>query len=349
MGYDHNVRKLIVKKTFMRFLIMSKLLAGQPLNMLNLDLNNILSYSYSSNILNNVNYDSINYPSVLQVNWTYNSTNFTSLFGGYNLSYYYNQYNYAVITGGTLTGYLQEYSGVNGLNLSWGIENLNISATEIYNDALTLNTSDDYNTFSKILSGNDTVYGSTFDDILWTGIGNDTIDGGGGTDTVIFSGSRSSYRIGTIGGTTIVSGSNVYDKLTNIANLQFSDGVVDNNASTATDVLVAVNKSGVATYELPDAYSGPVNYLNYQYLGAAGSDIAVGTSKNDFFNLGAGDDAANGSAGDDVLDGGTGSNFLTGGAGWDTFFIDGRGNSTTWGTITDYTLANGSTPNWPDP
>ena len=39
MGYDHNVRKLIVKKTFMRFLIMSKLLAGQPLNMLNLDLN----------------------------------------------------------------------------------------------------------------------------------------------------------------------------------------------------------------------------------------------------------------------------------------------------------------------
>jgi Ca2+-binding RTX toxin-like protein len=53
-------------------------------------------------------------------------------------------------------------------------------------------------------------------------------------------------------------------------------------------------------------------------------------------NLLGGDDAANGGLGDDVLDGGTDSNFLTGGLGNDTFFLDGRGGTTTWSTITDF-------------
>jgi serralysin len=76
--------------------------------------------------------------------------------------------------------------------------------------------------------------------------------------------------------------------------------------------------------------------LKYQVLGSAAGEVALGTGQNDFFNLLGGDDAVDGGEGNDVLDGGIGSNFLTGGAGVDTFFLDGRGGTTTWSTITDW-------------
>lgn len=87
---------------------------------------------------------------------------------------------------------------------------------------------------------------------------------------------------------------------------------------------------------MPETYSGPVDYLRFQYLGAAGGDIILGTAANDFLNALGGDDAVDAGAGDDVIDGGTGSNFVSGGAGRDVFFLDGRGGSTTWSTITDW-------------
>lgn len=83
-------------------------------------------------------------------------------------------------------------------------------------------------------------------------------------------------------------------------------------------------------------YKGPVEFLEFQMLGASDGDIVTGSVANDFINLLGGDDAADGDAGQDVLDGGIGSNFLTGGSGSDTFFLDGRSGSTTWSTITDF-------------
>jgi len=86
----------------------------------------------------------------------------------------------------------------------------------------------------------------------------------------------------------------------------------------------------------PATYSGPVSNLNYQYLGSARGEAVSGTSANDFINALGGDDAIDGGAGNDVIDGGTGSNFLSGGAGADVFFLDGRGGTVTWSTITDW-------------
>jgi hypothetical protein len=83
-------------------------------------------------------------------------------------------------------------------------------------------------------------------------------------------------------------------------------------------------------------YRGPVDFLQFQMLGSSEGDIVMGSDGNDFINLLGGDDAADGGAGRDVLDGGVGSNFLTGGSGADIFFLDGRGGSTTWSTITDF-------------
>jgi Ca2+-binding RTX toxin-like protein len=100
--------------------------------------------------------------------------------------------------------------------------------------------------------------------------------------------------------------------------------------------LIYLNQGGTGHYILPDHYVGPVIGLTYQVLGSAAAEVALGTGQNDFFNLLGGDDALDAGAGNDVLDGGTGSNFLSGGAGIDTFFLDGRGGTSTWSTITDW-------------
>ncbi len=86
----------------------------------------------------------------------------------------------------------------------------------------------------------------------------------------------------------------------------------------------------------PEEYEGPVEYLDYSFIGESTDENATGSNRNDIFNLKDGDDAANGGIGDDVLDGGAGSNFLTGGEGNDTFFLDGRDGDITWSTITDF-------------
>lgn len=99
---------------------------------------------------------------------------------------------------------------------------------------------------------------------------------------------------------------------------------------------VSVFHNGTWSQETPTPYSGPVQDLQYQYLGTANGEVVIGTASNDFINLLGGDDAANGGSGNDVLDGGLGSNFLTGGAGSDVFFLDGRSGQTTWSTITDW-------------
>lgn len=95
-------------------------------------------------------------------------------------------------------------------------------------------------------------------------------------------------------------------------------------------------ETGQASTTRAAGYSGPVNYLDTQFIGGAGREAVAGTAFSDFLNTLGGDDAISAGLGDDVLDGGTGSNFLTGGAGWDTFFLDGRGGQVTWGTITDW-------------
>ncbi len=178
------------------------------------------------------------------------------------------------------------------------------------------------------LAGNDTLIGLG---------GNDVIDGGAGVDLASFSGAQSAYRLGYDGATLIVSGPDGTDKLSNVELLSFGGAApVLVSSLQGLEPLVTVLTGGVSTQILPDRYVGPVAWLEYQTLGSPNSDVVIGTSRNDFFNLLGGDDAANGGAGDDVLDGGTGSNFLTGGAGRDDFFLDGRGGTTTWATITDW-------------
>lgn len=89
------------------------------------------------------------------------------------------------------------------------------------------------------------------------------------------------------------------------------------------------------------AYNGGVNYLQNQYLWSGQDSVNVSTSlANVFIRGGPGNDALAAQAGSNVVDGGTGSNFLVGSAstdgGQDTFFLDGRGNATTWDTLANF-------------
>jgi Ca2+-binding RTX toxin-like protein len=91
-----------------------------------------------------------------------------------------------------------------------------------------------------------------------------------------------------------------------------------------------------ASTQAASLYSGPVSYLDLQFIGTNNPEAVAGSAFSDFFNALGGDDAISAGLGDDVIDGGMGSNFLSGGAGWDVFFLDGRGGGPTWGTITDW-------------
>jgi Ca2+-binding RTX toxin-like protein len=89
------------------------------------------------------------------------------------------------------------------------------------------------------------------------------------------------------------------------------------------------------------SYTGPVNYLQWQYLWADPDSANLSTTlPNVFLRGGPGNDALAATAGSNVLDGGTGSNFLVGasgaGGGTDTFFVDGRGSAMTWSTVTNF-------------
>ena len=105
-------------------------------------------------------------------------------------------------------------------------------------------------------------------------------------------------------------------------------GYTDTTAST----------SGAA---IPDLYSGPVNYLQYQYIWGSTDDVAISANRNNaFLHGGTGDDALAANGGSNVLDGGAGSNFLVGGTGadggTDTFFVDSRGGAVTWSSIVNF-------------
>jgi uncharacterized delta-60 repeat protein len=188
----------------------------------------------------------------------------------------------------------------------------------------------------------ETLTGTAGNDTLNGGLGNDTLNGGDGTDTALFSGAIGSYTFGAraSAGITVISGPDGTDTLSGIEFVSFGGGTpVAVSSLSPLKQVVSVTRDGVTTYDFATPFSRPPIagiQIDYEFLGETSGEVAIGTDANDFFNLLGGDDAAAGGAGDDILDGGIGSNFLNGNAGTDTFFLDGRGGTVTWSTITDW-------------
>ena len=105
---------------------------------------------------------------------------------------------------------------------------------------------------------------------------------------------------------------------------------------TYTDTTTGAIGSDPATF-----YTGPVSYLQWQYLWNSTDSVNItGQSDNMFLKGGGGSDAIVAHGGSNVIDGGGGSDFITGATGadggTDTIFIDGRGGVPTWSSIVNF-------------
>ncbi len=212
--------------------------------------------------------------------------------------------------------------------------------------------------FSDLLIGNqmdNKILGLDGDDRMISGGGNDQLNGGNGLDTAVLVFSKESIlRVAqsVSGDALLVSTEFEQVLLENIERVELNGEIFTASSLINTQTAPLYSSYGAPNgYVEPERYVGPVTFLDYQHLGSDVGDIVTGSARNDFMNLLEGDDAADGGAGSDVLDGGIGSNFLTGGTDNDTFFLDGRGGTVTWSTITDFNQSNGDMVNiwgWED-
>ena len=175
-------------------------------------------------------------------------------------------------------------------------------------------------------AGNDKLYGGLGNDLLIpdTGtIGNDSIDGGDGIDTINY------QRQGLISGVT-VDLSLITSQNTGGAGIDLILNVEQVQGSDLNDTIIGSNLD---------------NWLN----GNMGSDIINGGDGNDAIFSGAGDllgDSLYGGNGDDKIRGGTGNDVLDGGAGADLLRPNRGADSLTGGSNSDtfiFTISSSGT------
>jgi Ca2+-binding RTX toxin-like protein len=254
-------------------------------------------------------------------------------------------------TSGTVTGwdlgfFERLYNAADPFNpiivdhMYWSFSGLSVPAADfgsaIQSDGATLAAY-----MPTLLAGDDTIYGSDFDDYLLGFTGNDTIYGNAGNDTL--EGGR---------GTDTLEGGSGNDTL---------DGGqgVDHMTGGLGDDIFIVNRAGETVIEAAsagtDLVKSSVNYVlpaNVENLELAGSSPVDGTG-NSLANVITGSPGANtlagqggnddlrGSGGNDRLLGGTGNDTLKGGAGQDTFVMNTTLNaSTNVDQIVDFAAAD---------
>jgi Ca2+-binding RTX toxin-like protein len=167
-------------------------------------------------------------------------------------------------------------------------------------------------------SGSDTFRGNSANNRFTPNTGTDVVDGGLGTDTVVFSGARAAYTVTWTGqtGTVVGNGQNV--TVTNVEFLQFTDQTI---AAAPTGGLVVggdITNETISGTALADVIGG---------LG--GNDTINGLAGNDNLNGGSGNDTLNGGDDNDILIGGLGTDTLNGGTGTDTADYAGAGAAVT--------------------
>ncbi|HEY8117621.1 MAG TPA: hypothetical protein VIE91_00130 [Methylophilaceae bacterium] len=140
--------------------------------------------------------------------------------------------------------------------------------------------------------------GSSLDNAITGGIGNDSLAGNAGNDTLD----------GGAGNDTLVggAGNDVY--------------VVD----SASDVVTELSNDGTDAIQTSLGSFDLNSYANVENLIHTGSSnfIGTGTALDNAITGGSGNDTLNGGAGNDTLDGGSGNDVLFGGADNDTYVVD---------------------------
>ena len=167
-------------------------------------------------------------------------------------------------------------------------------------------------------SGSDTFRGNSANNRFTPNTGTDIVDGGLGTDTVVFSGVRAAYTVTWNGQTGTITGNGQNVTVTNVEFLQFTDQTI---AATPTGGVVVggdITNETINGTALADVIGG---------LG--GVDTINGLAGNDNLNGGSGNDTLNGGDDSDILIGGLGNDTLDGGAGIDRADYAGAGAAVT--------------------
>lgn len=202
---------------------MANIFANFAFDQSDLDLYRVNVNATAVNFFDNENvvFNGITYRDVILIE----GFGFASAFGGPSISFS----NFFGVQGGTITGYIEFISGP---TLAYGIENISVSAVDLYQAGLTPSVDDEYEVVNSALAGddsfnlspfadfaygrggndvfqgnggNDTLLGEDGEDRIDGGAGDDLLDGGAGVDSAIYSGNQNSYSLTlSSSGTTIV-------------------------------------------------------------------------------------------------------------------------------------------------
>jgi Ca2+-binding RTX toxin-like protein len=169
---------------------MAMVLATSALHMNRINFFEVSFGAYSDQFLDNINLPAAGsvYEDVYTVFW-YDGLNRTNTFLGSNFAFngQGNMVSGTVNAYGAITWYGSSFSE------NWEVSNFSISATSLFNAHLTPGTSDDLAIMQAVLSGADSLTGSSQADFLMGYAGNDvflgnsgadTLDGGNGNDTL---------------------------------------------------------------------------------------------------------------------------------------------------------------------
>ena len=183
----------------------------------------------------------------------------------------------------------------------------------------------------------ETVYGQGGNDHLYASLGNETLDGGDGADTLDFSVQTGNIYINqsssafTVRGVTVAAGKAIdgfgdTDTLISIEHLNTGSGndvVYDNNKSSRI-----VTHAGADYIVADDANATQSAGAGDDTIDAgAGADTVLAGCGNDWLEGGLGHDSLLGEAGNDTLRGGAGNDTLNGGTGADTLDYSGQTES----------------------
>ncbi|HMR31913.1 MAG TPA: nidogen-like domain-containing protein [Geminicoccaceae bacterium] len=212
---------------------------------------------------------------------------------------------------------------------------------------------------------NDSLVGTTADDVILGGDGNDEIDGRGGVDTLlggngddsVFGGTGNDVLLGEIGddqlfglpgddelrggeGADILDGGDGDDLLVGGAGADDMDGGAGNDRYSVDDPGDRISEapgarlggidsvSSSVTFTLPDNVER-LTLIGVERINGTGNDLQNRISGNDARNVlrgGGGSDVLAGGLGPDYLDGGAGADTMVGGGDSDTFIVDDEGD-----------------------
>ncbi len=269
------------------------------------------------------------------------------------------------IIGGSGAGDDSYYGGSGSDTVSFASTTQGVTVDLSQNDAKGAEIGDDYlSSIENIMggSGNDTITGNWYDNVLEGGGGNDILDGGSGNDMASYASATQSVTVdlakttgqGTgagVGTDTFISiegarGGSAADSFTGDASANVFEGGAGN------DVIDGGGGNDTASYEHDAAgvtvdLSGGAVGDGSATDGAGNTDTLTsienitGSAFNDTLTGDTGNNAIRGLAGDDIINGSGGSDAIYGGTGNDTI-TTGDGVATAHGDEGDDTLTGGT-------